>query len=150
MTSSMTSLAVRQQPIKFNAPPGQHSTHAPHRVHSNGVMTLSPSALDCKAALGQAGRHNPHPRQCSRIHTSSDIGIWDSGLQHQTQRSGQPLKNTEVRTPGPSCMANERISNIKPLRTGLACSPPESSRGKRMRDSKSASKRKGEGLLHIL
>ena len=35
---------------------------------------------------------------------SSGSGFWDSGLEHHTQLSGQPLKKTVVRMPGPSSM----------------------------------------------
>ena len=43
-------------------------------------------------------------------------GDCPSGLWHHAQRSGQPLKNTVVRTPGPSCRVNSLISNIRPVR----------------------------------
>ena len=35
---------------------------------------------------------------------SSGAWFWDSGLEHHTQASGQPLKKTVVRMPGPSSM----------------------------------------------
>ena len=40
---------------------------------------------------------------------------FDSGLQHQTQLSGQPLRNTVVRIPGPSCRVKRSILKMKPL-----------------------------------
>ena len=39
----------------------------------------------------------------------------DSGLLHHGQRSGQPLKNTLVRIPGPSCRLQRCISKIFPF-----------------------------------
>ena len=43
--------------------------------------------------------------------------FWDSGLEHQPQRRGQPLKNTVVRMPGPSLMQNFWMLNSFPLQT---------------------------------
>ena len=39
---------------------------------------------------------------------------WLSGLWHQRQRRGHPLRNTVVRMPGPSCMAYRLMSKISP------------------------------------
>ena len=39
----------------------------------------------------------------------------DSGFAHHPQLSGQPLKNTVVRMPGPSLMLNFWILNILPV-----------------------------------
>jgi len=39
----------------------------------------------------------------------------DSGFEHHLQRSGQPLKNTVVRIPGPSLMLNFWMLNSLPV-----------------------------------
>jgi hypothetical protein len=46
---------------------------------------------------------SPQPRQRSAKYINSGFVAWLSGLWHHQQRSGQPLKKTVVRMPGPSC-----------------------------------------------
>ena len=45
----------------------------------------------------------------------------DSGLWHQAQESGQPLKNTAVRMPGPSCTQKRCILKIIPFIVQASC-----------------------------
>ena len=45
----------------------------------------------------------------------SNVFDCDSGLWHQTQRSGQPFRKTAVRMPGPSCREERWMSKIIPV-----------------------------------
>jgi len=51
-----------------------------------------------------------------------------SGLEHHGQRSGQPLRNTSVRIPGPSWIENFWMSNTRP-RHELRAADPDSPSG---------------------
>ena len=44
----------------------------------------------------------------------------DSGLQHQAQLSGHPLRNTVVWIPGPSCRVKRSMLKMKPLSSLMA------------------------------
>ena len=49
--------------------------------------------------------------------------LWLSGLWHHQQDSGQPLKKTVVRTPGPSCVAKRMTLKISPEISLPRCAP---------------------------
>ncbi len=67
------------------------------------------------APRGQLATQDWQLVQRSAQYSSSDRRCWLSGLWHQKQRSGQPLKKTVVRRPGPSCTENLRISKTTPV-----------------------------------
>src|SRR5512138_3396464 len=67
------------------------------------------------APCGQRVRQVWHLVQRSAQYISSGRRCWPSGLWHQRQRRGQPLKKTVVRKPGPSWTENLRISNTMPV-----------------------------------
>jgi len=54
-------------------------------------------SFTCTAAFLQALKHERQPEHLLKRHSSSDEEACPSGLQHQVQRSGQPLKKTAVR-----------------------------------------------------
>ena len=56
--------------------------------------------------MGQAPAHAPQKRQRSSEYRTSGAEFWLSGLWHHQHESGQPLKKTAVRIPGPSWTAN--------------------------------------------
>lgn len=49
------------------------------------------------------------------------VNACPSGLWHHSQRSGQPIRKTEVRMPGPSKTENSSIENTKPVFIRLEC-----------------------------
>ena len=67
------------------------------------------------AFCGQSWLHAPQPVQRLAWKRSSASKRWLSGLWHQEQESGQPLKKTVVRMPSPSWMEYFWILNIKGL-----------------------------------
>lgn len=60
------------------------------------------------------------------VHIKTQLGRADLALRivAQAQSSGQPLKNTVVRIPGPSCTEKRCISNIIPVRKRFVSLPP--------------------------
>ena len=67
------------------------------------------------ASFGQTVRQVPHRSQRSGWIRISGLGDWLSGLWHHQQRSGQPLRKTVVRMPGPSCTAKRSTRNTTPV-----------------------------------
>ena len=61
-----------------------------------------------------ASEHLPHLVQAA-LRINSCFGESPSGLWHQRHRSGQPLKKTVTRGPGPSCTQNSCMSNTMPV-----------------------------------
>jgi hypothetical protein len=53
--------------------------------------------------------------QRTSYQTSSGCAEIPSGLWHQAQRSGQPLKKTVVRMPGPSSVLKRWTLNVVPV-----------------------------------
>ena len=67
------------------------------------------------AFVGQALAQWPQAMHSSGAKESSGFAESDSGLWHQRQRNGQPLKKTVVRMPGPSWMEKRWMSKIVPV-----------------------------------
>ena len=78
---------------------GHAPAHDPQARHTRG----SGSSPGLASPSGHAARHASQPMQREPKTRSSGIAFMLSGLWHQVQRSGQPLRNTVVRIPGPSC-----------------------------------------------
>jgi hypothetical protein len=88
-------------PEMFRAPCGQAETHAPQFAHrSRHAETVF--SVKARAPFGQLAAQRPHLAQAFAKNSSSGARLWDSGLLHQVQARGQPLKKTVERTPGPS------------------------------------------------
>ena len=64
---------------------------------------------------GQAGTQCPHPIHFCGNHWISGFDANPSGLWHHAQRKLQPLQNTFVRIPGPSCIEKRCMLNTKPV-----------------------------------
>ncbi len=102
-------------PVRVKAPWLQASMQglsAQLRHNEKSNFTESGSAV--ALWYGQAFTQLKQVLHLKSTYRSCSIGEWDSGLQHQEHLSGQPLKNTSVRIPGPSCTAKCWISNNLP------------------------------------
>ena len=91
----MTASTVVSRPASWRAPAGHASTQAPQAVQREEPGGGAP----CSQTVEQV------PQETQRVSTTSTSGAndWLSGLWHQGQRAGQPLRKTVVRMPGPSC-----------------------------------------------
>ncbi len=88
-------------PLISRAPEGQTPAQAPQERQEALSSAATPSSMRI-APKGQTFSQAPHPVHSSRKNRSSGEKLWDSGLLHQRQRSGQPFRNTVVLMPGPS------------------------------------------------
>ena len=113
--ASTTAATLICSPTIVRAPVGHASTQAPHtRQRPSSVRQMShgpapsPVSWSCSppgamiACSGHAATQLPQRMQRSGSGIGSGAGDWLSGLWHHAQRSGQPLRNTVVRMPGPS------------------------------------------------
>ena len=96
------------------APAGQASRHFPQRVQRFRSICI-PSGPRFNAFSGQILRQSLAPIQRTSYHIRSGSGRSPSGLWHQGQRRGQPLKKTVVRMPGPSSVLNCWRLKIRPV-----------------------------------
>ena len=64
--------------------------------------------------MGQTPKQKPQPTQWSAMKEICGEGERLSGLWHQRQLRGQPLRKTVVRIPGPSWMENFWMSKTRP------------------------------------
>ena len=96
--AARSSGTVISRPIVSRARVGQAPTHEPQARQTPGSGMTPPSARPS----GHASRHAAQPMQRLPKTRSSGLAFMLSGLWHQEQRSGQPLRNTVVRMPGPS------------------------------------------------
>src|SRR5512138_2157939 len=88
------------------------------RAHFEGsVKTFGDLASHVIAASGQIPMHAPHSKQRPRRYNNTGLSGWLSGLWHHRHESGQPLKKTVVRMPGPSLMEYFFRSKIVPVCT---------------------------------
>ena len=97
----MTSSTVMRFPDISRALEGQLSTQRPQsvqiersRLYTSPILTTAP--------FGQTRSQMPHPTHRLEKNMSCGLKLWDSGLLHHGQCSGQPLRKTVVRRPGPS------------------------------------------------
>ncbi len=111
---SITCATVVRVPASARAPQGHSSTHVPHVWHRAATVTKRPFS-STMASLGQTVRQVPQRSQRSGWTSTSGSGDWLSGLWHHQQRSGQPLRKTVVRMPGPSCTAKRSTRNTTPV-----------------------------------
>src|ERR1039458_6147007 len=81
----------------------QTVVHWPQESHASDVET-TPFRW-WMACWGQAPAQSRQCRQRSSKYRRSGRKLRLSGLRHHQQESGQPLKKTVVRMPGPSCVA---------------------------------------------
>ena len=105
MTASKISSTDMVLPRISRALVGQASIHSAQTVQRVRSM-LIPSGAGVRAFSGHWSRQAPWPMQRALCQTSSAWARSASGLWHQGQRMGQPLKNTVVRIPGPSSVEN--------------------------------------------
>ena len=110
----MTSATDTREPASARAPQGHSSTQVPHVVQRVTTGTNRPFS-STSASLGQTVRQVPQRSQRSGWIRTSGASAWLSGLWHHQQRSGQPLRKTVVRMPGPSCTANRSIRKTIPV-----------------------------------
>lgn len=100
-------------------PAGQQATQAPHWTQAARSLWISPLCRE-RAPNLQILRHAPHcsaPKHFLLSREISGSARNDSGLQHQKQRRGHPLRKTVVRIPGPSCKENFCMLKTSPLTT---------------------------------
>ena len=109
-TSSRISPAPRLVPYTRRAPAvqaaaqgGRPSLSGAHSRQKEVSGSMTPEVPRASAPAGQASRQAEHPG----LHRSATLPISGrkacvSGLPHHRQRSGQPLRKTSVRIPGPS------------------------------------------------
>ncbi len=84
---------------------GQASTQGRSQPAHNERSKAGLPPHSAMAWPGQALRQRSHcsrPRQRPALKASSTAKDWDSGLLHQRQARGQPLRKMMVRMPGPS------------------------------------------------
>jgi len=97
-------------PISSLAPEGQAATHCPQAVQRD-VPPMPSSLPGVTIDCGHTFRHCPQSWHRSSKKATCGSGLQHSGLQHQVQRSGQPLKKMTVRMPGPS-LPDQRWSSV--------------------------------------
>src|SRR5450830_578692 len=102
-SSLITSATVIVLPAIVLTPARQTPSHRPHAVHASVAPGTPPTRT--AAPVGHTVRQSPHPVHRSTVIISSGWRPWLSGLWHHWHASGQPLRNTTVRIPGPSCTA---------------------------------------------
>jgi len=96
-------------PLSRQAPEGQTDTHFPQpRQREASYSPRGPRAPPGHTAQA------PQCRQRFGSTMAWGLGFCVSGLWHQRQRNGQPLKKTLVRIPGPSLTEKGIISVITP------------------------------------
>ena len=93
---------------------GHVAAHAPQAMHFERSKTRS-GEHRC-APCGQVAAHAPQPMHRAATKRISGSARCVSGLWHHAQRSGQPLRKTTVRIPGPSC-TEKRCTSVT-RRTG--------------------------------
>jgi chemotaxis protein CheX len=81
--------------------------------------TGAPSGGRRSAPAGQAATHAPQRTQRFSRRRIAGSNAWPSGLWQKAQESGQPLRNTVVRSPGPSCTAKRFMSKTMPMRATI-------------------------------
>jgi hypothetical protein len=86
-----------------------------HRKRS--ILRAEPSAPI--APLGHAAAQDRQPIQRSFQKSGSGDALMDSGLWHQKQLRGQPLRKAVVRIPGPSWVEYRWMSKIRPFTASL-------------------------------
>ena len=87
----------------------------PHWIQSDRSYSCTLSCI-WWAPWSHKITHSPHRIQRSGKNWTSCRGFRPSGLWHQKQCNGQPLRKTVVRIPGPSCVENRCILKTKPVR----------------------------------
>src|SRR5262245_57952411 len=98
------SATLIERPATARASAAHASAQVPQLAQAASVtMPVSVRPIAC---CGHTTTQEPHKRQRSAEYRISGGKFWLSGLWHHQQRSGQPLKNTAVRIPGPSWTAN--------------------------------------------
>jgi len=85
------------------------------RVRSTMIGSSPGDSPSRMAVSGHTATQLPHLSQSVAVTFSSGPRFWPSGLQHQRQLSGQPLRNTVVRMPGPSTNEPWMIWNTSPF-----------------------------------
>ncbi len=99
-TSAATSATVQRRPAISRARAGHASAHFRHAVQPSDP-TAAPAGSG-PPGRSQASAHAPQSRQRAALTSTSGSNAIPSGLWHQGQRSGHPLRKTVVRIPGPS------------------------------------------------
>ena len=87
----------------------------PRRARSRSM----PSSERSMPLSSQISMHESHTMQRFLYHCTSVRTFRLSGLWHQAKRSGQPLKNTVVRMPGPSSVDSLCRCRIRPCISSL-------------------------------
>ena len=74
-----------------------------------------PPGVSSSAPAGHASRQRRAPMQRTSYHIKSASRLKPSGLWHQGQRNGQPLKKAVVRIPGPSSVEKRCRLKSRPV-----------------------------------
>ena len=99
-SSSAASCAPMLRPCTDIAAAGQASTQRPHSVQR--VLSTWMRSPSVSAPSGQAFTQPPHRTHVCGLCQSAGSGAMPSGFWHHGQRSGQPLRNSVLRSPAPS------------------------------------------------
>ncbi len=97
-SSATISSGVILTPNRVTAPEGQDSAQV--KQPRQRSASLCPGLVI--ACPGHLSTHLPQPMQRCGLKAISASAFQDSTFWHQMQRSGQPLKKTRLRMPGPS------------------------------------------------
>lgn len=117
----MISSLLQETPRACRAPDGHTSIHSKQHVQTS--RSMKKGFLGFMAPGWQTSMQLPHPIHLAAVKLSSASRFFPSGLWHQTQSSGQPLKNTTDRIPGPSSRAFLLSAKIKGFPTSFTHNP---------------------------